>query len=834
VFDLKILYAEDEEDIRTLLARVLKKLAKEVIVAQNGLEALSMYKECSPDIIITDINMPKMSGFEMAEKVRENNKLIPIIAVTAHNDTEHFMDAIKLGVTSFLVKPVEISELQRVLTSVEQIVNLQRDNRQKSALLEQYKSAVDSSNLVSKTDINGVITYVNDHFCKVSGYTVEELIGKPHNIVRHPDTPKSLFEELWSTITQKKMWRGKIKNLAKNGETYVVDTTILPIVDENGEIEEFISIRTDITALENALMQAKIAEKAKGDFLAAMSHEIRTPLNAILGFTSLLKEVQSKALMDEYLSIIESSGKNLLSIINDILDYSKLESGSFDIEKCEFEPLGEFEPVVDLFAVKAYEKKILLLSFIDPRLPKKLIGDPLRLRQILSNLLSNAIKFTPDGKEIEINITASSVNGDKIKVLFEVKDSGVGIPQDKLEKIFTPFSQADAGISRKYGGTGLGLSISSSLASMMGGRLLVESKEGVGSRFWFEIDFEIADAKPSYVCENAVKAHVDSCLNQRTALLLTRYLEAAGFVLSDTAFDADFAFVCKSADNMTGKPIEILVSDSPFFAGEENGFRVVRLPLCATKIKKAINQEPTTKAETIKEPKKEFKQKVLVADDNGVNLKLISVLLAKYKIEAVLAKDGEEAVSLFERGDYPLVFLDIHMPKMDGIEAMKAIKERGAQDSKIVALTANANLGDKERFLEAGFDAYLQKPIDEKELLSVLEAYLDGKTSDYVKLLEERLGLDKESIAMLLEEFVQNSVSEIVDMNTAVENGDLEKLFELAHKIKGAAANLRLENIRTIAMQIEQNALKEVKECDYYSLIESLDKEIASINYKEI
>jgi YesN/AraC family two-component response regulator len=204
VFDLKILYAEDEEDIRTLLARVLKKLAKEVIVAQNGLEALSMYEEHSPDIIITDINMPKMSGFEMAEKVRENNKLIPIIAVTAHNDTEYFMDAIKLGVTSFLVKPVEISELQRVLTSVEQIVNLQRDNRQKSALLEQYKSAVDSSNLVSKTDINGVITYVNDHFCKVSGYTVEELIGKPHNIVRHPDTPKSLFEELWSTITQKK------------------------------------------------------------------------------------------------------------------------------------------------------------------------------------------------------------------------------------------------------------------------------------------------------------------------------------------------------------------------------------------------------------------------------------------------------------------------------------------------------------------------------------------------------------------------------------------------------------------------------------------------------
>lgn len=834
MFDLKILYAEDEEYIRTLLARVLTKLAKEVIVAENGLEALSLYEKHAPDIIITDINMPKMSGFEMAEKVRETNKLIPIIAVTAHNDMEHFMDAIKLGVTSFLVKPVEISELQRVLTSVAEIVNLQRDNRQKSALLEQYKSAVDSSNLVSKTDINGIITYVNDHFCKVSGYTSEELIGKPHNIVRHPDMPKSVFEELWNTITQKKTWHGKIKNLAKNGDAYVVDTTVLPIVGENGEIEEFISIRTDITALENALMQAKLAEKAKGDFLAAMSHEIRTPLNAVLGFTSLLREVQSKTLMDEYLSIIESSGKNLLSIINDILDYSKLESGSFDIEKCEFEPLSEFEPVVDLFAVKAYEKKILLLSFIDPRLPKKLIGDPLRLRQILSNLLSNAIKFTPDGKEIEINVTASSANGDKVKILFEVKDSGVGIPRDKLEKIFTPFSQADAGISRKYGGTGLGLSISSSLASMMGGRLLVESEEGVGSRFWFEIDFEIVDAKPSCVYEVATKAYVDPGLNPRTSSLLKRYLEAAGAVISDTALDADFAFACKGSDNMSGKPIEILVSDTPFFAGEENGFRVVRLPLSATKIKKAITQESTTLTEITKQARKEFKQKVLVADDNGVNLKLISLLLAKYGIEAVLAKDGEEAVSLFERGDYPMVFLDIHMPKMDGIEAMKAIKNLGAGESKIVALTANANLGDKERFLEAGFDAYLQKPIDETELLSVLERYLGGNTTDYVKKLEESLGLDKQSIAMLLEEFVQDSVSEIVGMNTAVENGELKELFELAHKIKGAAANLRLENIRAIAMEIEQNAQKEVKECDYYGLIKTLDREIASINYKEI
>ena len=208
-------------------------------------------------------------------------------------------------------------------------------------------------------------------------------------------------------------------------------------------------------------MRAKLAEKAKGDFLAAMSHEIRTPLNAILGFTSLLKETEMKSVRDEYISIIESSGKSLLAIINDILDYSKIESGSFEIEKAEFEPLEEFESAVELFAMKAYEKRIKLLTFIDPRLPKKIIGDPLRIKQIILNLLSNAIKFTPEEKHINVNVILSGIDDGCATILFEVIDEGIGISKDKSEKIFSPFSQADAGISRKYGGTGLGLSISS-------------------------------------------------------------------------------------------------------------------------------------------------------------------------------------------------------------------------------------------------------------------------------------------------------------------------------------------------------------------------------------
>lgn len=717
MIDLRVLYAEDEESIRTIFSRVLSKLVKELFVAVDGEEALELYRTHQPDVILTDIRMPKMTGFEMASIVRSENKIIPIIAVTAHNDAEHFLEAIRLGVTSFLVKPIDAGELIHTLESVNNIVMLQKENAQKTIQLEE------------------------------------------------------------------------------------------------------------------ALIKAKLAEKAKGDFLAAMSHEIRTPLNAVLGFTELLRDVDNKTLRDEYLSIIESSGKNLLSIINDILDYSKIESGSFEIEKCEFDPLGEFEPIIDLFGIKAYEKKIKLLSFIDPRLPKSIIGDPLRIRQILSNLLSNAIKFTPEGKNIFINITHRQISDTRIAVLFEVVDEGIGIASEKLERIFTPFSQADVGISRRYGGTGLGLSISSNLASLMGGKLSVESEDGSGSRFWFELDFDVVLAQEKYTFDETIYvSNIESC--GFVCKILVKYLDALNVKITDNIEDATVVFARQATHKDNSAKRTVLITEDPFLYGNE----VIRLPLSATKIKKTLLCTDKYEHESIlphSAPDEAKHKEVLVADDNKINQKLISAVLKKHGFKAVIANDGEEAVELFLLEHYPLVFLDIHMPRMDGIEALKVIKQIDT-NSKIVALTANANSGDKERFLKEGFDGYLQKPMNEKELLDMLNSCFLDKKIDYFAVLEESLGLDREDIAELLGDFVFESASELAAMQSALEKGDLKELFEWAHKIKGAAANLRLESVRSVVFEIEQNAKNGNNDFGYSQMIATLEKEIAKINFKEI
>lgn len=723
MFDLRVLYAEDEEAIRSIFARVLGKLVIELYVAEDGEEALRLYKEHRPDIIITDVRMPKMTGFEMVSVVRSENKIIPIVAVTAHNDAEHFLEAIRLGVTSFLVKPIDTDELIKTLEYVNNIVKLQKENTQKTLQLEE------------------------------------------------------------------------------------------------------------------ALIKARLAEKAKGDFLAAMSHEIRTPLNAILGFTELLKDVDNKALRDEYLAIIESNGKNLLYIINDILDYSKIESGSFEIENIEFEPLGEFEPVVDLFAIKAYEKKIELLSFIDPRLPKKLIGDPLRIRQILSNLLSNALKFTPENKNIFINITTVDTSDSHAKILFEVKDEGIGISKEKLKTIFNPFSQAEAGTARKYGGTGLGLSISSSLSLLMNSILKVESEVGVGSRFWFELELDIVEMEPS-IQLTGKKAFICKFIeNENIKELLKRYLESMNINVLSEPIGVDVAFLSDNAspDLICNNLKKVKLTNDPFLYEDKNAVFIMRPPLSATKIKKSFTEcEKTECFNTTSNSHIDVKtdSKILVADDNSINQKLITAVLKKYGIDTVLASNGREAVELFFANEYPLVFVDIQMPIMDGIEAMRAMKKKRT-NAKIVALTAHANSGDREMFLQEGFDGYLQKPLDEKELVKILKVVFADKQTDYFAILQEALGLERSDIAQLLEEFVIDFASELAMMREAVNEKRMDNLFEVSHKVKGAAANLRLEDIRKIAYEIEQNAKEKNLSFDYTSRLDKLEKCVASINFKE-
>ncbi|MDD5717582.1 MAG: ATP-binding protein [Sulfuricurvum sp.] len=362
---------------------------------------------------------------------------------------------------------------------------------------KEYQKAIDKSAIVSKTDPRGVITYVNQAFCDISGYSREELVGKSHSIVRHPDTPPKLFQEMWQSIKSKKIFHATIKNRKKNGDPYYVDATIVPILDDENKISEFIAMRYDVSALVEAVETARLAERAKDEFLANMSHEIRTPLNAISGFIVMLRKYISDEKGLHFLSVIDSSSKMLLDTVNEILDFSKLQSGKFVIHSEPFSPLHDLSTAAALFGSKTLEKHIHYRVYIDPKLPVCLEGDGGRIKQVLANFLSNAIKFTPE-KGI-IKMKAVYEDGE-LRVM--VQDNGIGIKHEKQEKIFHAFEQADSSITRQYGGTGLGLSICHQLITRMGGEIVFRSVEGKGSLFGFHL--------PSPICTKEIGNRFDS------------------------------------------------------------------------------------------------------------------------------------------------------------------------------------------------------------------------------------------------------------------------------------------------------------------------------------
>jgi len=356
---------------------------------------------------------------------------------------------------------------------------LQKDFVNKDKLLSEYKRAVDLSAIVSKSNKQGTITYVNDAFINISGYTREELIGKSHNIVQHPDTPNETFAQMWETILNKKVWKGGIKNRRKDGSEYFVSASIVPILDEHNEIEEFVAIRFDTTTLHESIKKAHIAEEAKGDFLANMSHELRTPLNAIIGFSQIL---QRRKTIDEkdktYISKIYLSGQNLLTLVNSILDFSKIEKGQMDCIMAEVSISELFEDTILLIESQAQEKSIELTleGFIDT---KTIFADKQLLKQAFVNILSNAIKFTPENKEIKI-----IYKFENFKHHFSICDSGVGISQEDIKELFKPFKQGSNAKRNAEKGTGLGLAITHKIITELhNGKILVESELDKGTCF---------------------------------------------------------------------------------------------------------------------------------------------------------------------------------------------------------------------------------------------------------------------------------------------------------------------------------------------------------------
>lgn len=510
------------------------------------------------------------------------------------------------------------------------------------------------------------------------------------------------------------------------------------------------------------------ASEAKSMFLANMSHEIRTPLNGIVGFTELLKDTDLHDEQREFIDIIEKSSENLLEIINNILDLSKIESNKLEIEEIAFNAVDEFESAVEVYAVRASEKHIDLGCFVDPTLERPIKGDPTKIKEVIINLLSNAIKFTNNGGAINVDIRrVESGTPNRTRIHFQVKDSGIGVTNEQKSKIFESFSQADTSITRKYGGTGLGLTISSRFVELMGGKLDLESEPGSGTTFFFTLEFEeieTLDESERGTFSNLNAVILESAAKSKSqTTYLKEYLDFFGVSYAtfktldelrvlEHQVNYDLLLVdyeyCREEmlKEYEASPEAFILITKAFYMKKIdsmglNIFKVMYEPLNKSKIQSILlSYDANDFAKTKKESKRrknilpkatKFAAKALVAEDNVINQKLIKRTLEDLGLEITLASNGLEAFEKRKNGEYDIIFMDIQMPVLDGVEATMEILEFEEDfhipHIPIIALTANALKGDRERFMEAGMDEYTTKPLVRSEILTLLNQFVGDK-----------------------------------------------------------------------------------------------------------
>jgi signal transduction histidine kinase/DNA-binding response OmpR family regulator len=776
VYQSTVLVVDDDPDIRHEFASALVDQGYTVKTASDGSEALLCVQLHAPDLILLDVSMPLMSGYEVCRILKANTltENIPIIFISANDGIQDKLQAFAIGGSDYITKPPQLAEvfarvhlhlaLRHLQTNVFDRIRMLRDLQRTNLLLHAQKEA--AINGIFAVDEQGRIASFNRRFCEMWNISDDLLLGKAVDSEFNDGSPLGTFlikSALPSVLSNLLETTYDDPDVVRRGEIVygdrVFDYYTSPVSSEQNKFLGLIWCFRDISAkkqtelrqmqlmedLRKAKEEAEEAVRTKAAFLAMMSHEIRTPINGVIGMTQLLAGTDVNPEQAKYIRTIQVSGEMLLSVINDILDFSKIESGKLELENAPLDVRAVVRDIYDVQLAKAKEKKLKFEVSMNSHVPPFIIGDVTRIRQILLNLVSNALKFTDTGA-VRIGVRLA---GDEVpladrpfQLLFSVSDTGIGISDEQMQRLFQPFSQASASTSRKYGGTGLGLVICKKLVETMGGNIQAESKADQGSIFSFTITTQIAREQPVYTLQDALDKN-----NEKVGRL-----------------------------------------------GD-------RLPL-----------------------------KILIAEDNLINQELAMAMLIKMGYQPDVVDNGLAVLEALQVEHYDLLLLDVQMPEMDGLETADYLVNHwhelhtGYERPTIVAMTASAMQGDREMCLRAGMDDYISKPIMMDSLQRTIEKWAVSNISEEVA--DERVVVKVEKtqnssvidraairnleqinpklIGRMIHLFTAEEAPALLqNLRQAIANHDSKEVSYNAHTLKGSSNILGAKALGKLCLEVE-------------------------------
>jgi PAS domain S-box-containing protein len=784
-----VLLLEDDPVTAELEKRALTRAGFTVRAASTVAGATRLLREQRFDVVVTDYGLPDGEPWPLIQAANQQIPRVPVILVTAMGSEKVAAEALHSGVHEYLKKAEGFwSELPAAVQRVVRVAATQRTMQMSDKLFQLI--AGNLSDIIIAGNLHGEITYISPACHLILGYEPLELKSLLNLNLVHPDD-----HELMTTALRNTRLHGQttatFRCRTRNGEYRWIESNLNSLSQSSAEIPELIAISRDVTDRKNAEIEinklndtlngrlaelqragealvaarerAEEANRAKSDFLAAMSHEIRTPMNAILGMSDLLRETELDTLQGEYVDRCRRAGASLLTLINDILDLSKIESGRFTLEQIPFDLEDLVEGTLEMMAPRAHMKGVGLFARIAPDTPLSLLGDPTRLQQVMINLLGNAVKFTQRG-EIVMNVAPERVS-DVAHLRFDVSDTGIGIPAEKLDAIFEDFTQADSSTARR-------------LVECMGGSLRVSSTVDQGSTFTFDATFAIDPAPAAVPLPKDAQDLIGQRVlivddSQTNRMILSRMCLGWRMIPAEAASAAEARAAVESA-NRTGRPFALAILD--VLMPEVGGFDTLRqireihlqLPVImitsnnqpgdATKARSlgasAFATKPIRRTELIRlitgaiAPTKESshapspessssastgkaasrKMDILVAEDSEDNRFLLKAYLTQRKYELKFVENGLDALNTFQTQKFDLVLMDVLMPIMDGLTATKLIRSFEQQNNRaptpILALTANALLGHSDESRVAGCDLHLSKPISKEQLVAAVDNFL--------------------------------------------------------------------------------------------------------------